>query len=753
MKANDFYKLLAAFADNPESIDRGKDSLVFEVHDELVELFVTREGDTLKVCEPDSAPMPAIDWVAKRLARLPLLADRILDHIPTIDDFVSPTGAFLDDLSHNPDDSEQAVPDIREQALDWLDRGSGFMSRVLYLTSDAGEGKTTVINHLARVQAKRYKERKSDWLLVPVSLGGRPFLRLDEVILGTLGRRFRFQFLYYDAFLELVKLGRIVLALDGFEEMFVEGSAGDAVSSLGNLMVNLESEGTVLIAARKAYFEYKSLETTAKLFDTLRSVYVDFARLRIDRWERKQFVEYCELNQINEPARLYSRLADALGGDDHPMITRPVLVRHLIHSIDPSDEADLQQLLDAIGPNDKNYYAEFVRGIVRREAHKKWIDKSGEPFGPLISVDEHFWLLSYVADEMWTAESEELKSEFLEFAADQFCHDTKKDSRLTDQIKERIKSHALIIATGGRPGGFSFDHQEFYHYFLGLAVARHLTSGRTAEIARIMRQGLLPRITSDAVVRQLGSDLRLVTIEILNELADGEGSFSVLRQNASSLATSIALAVVSESEIVIRHGVIGRDVLSSAKRIQGLRFERCFIMPQVVTGAEIIDCIFDQCEIDALELESCSVTNTKFTNGTTCAALTVGEDNTVFDPGQVAFFLAEQGFELEEETLVTANSPLEIDPDLAIAIKFFRIFRRATGVNENVARQRLGIMMHSFLTQILPALTQAGVVVSVPQYGSGTQRRYSLGRPLAEVHEAIERCGGSFTAFLQLFDS
>ena len=56
---------------------------------------------------------------------------------------------------------------------------AGGTCSVLYLTADAGEGKTTLISQLAHAQAKRFRKRDSDWLLVPISLAGKPFLRFD----------------------------------------------------------------------------------------------------------------------------------------------------------------------------------------------------------------------------------------------------------------------------------------------------------------------------------------------------------------------------------------------------------------------------------------------------------------------------------------------------------------------------------------------------------------------------------------------
>src|SRR4051794_23868961 len=85
----------------------------------------------------------------------------------------------------------------------------------------------------------------------------------------------------------------LVPALDGFEEIFVETSDGDAVTSLGTLIGQLGGEGTLLIAARKAFFEFKRLDTQAKLLDTLPNVDVGFGRVSLRRWAKQEFVEYC----------------------------------------------------------------------------------------------------------------------------------------------------------------------------------------------------------------------------------------------------------------------------------------------------------------------------------------------------------------------------------------------------------------------------------------------------------------------------
>ena len=133
-------------------------------------------------------------------------------------------------------------------------------------------------------------------------------MRLDDVIVAELSNRLRFQILYYDSFIELIRLGVIIPALDGFEEMLVESSSGDVNSALGNLVNSLSSSGQVIIAARKAYFEFHSFAAQARVFDTIgNQCDISFSRLAIERWEKEKFLEYAEKAKRqqwkNEPSK------------------------------------------------------------------------------------------------------------------------------------------------------------------------------------------------------------------------------------------------------------------------------------------------------------------------------------------------------------------------------------------------------------------------------------------------------------------
>jgi hypothetical protein len=375
MLIEDFRRILSAFADSRADLDIARGTLLVQIRDEVIEARITQRAGDL-VVEEGGQQSTAAQWLINRIARIPLLADRILSYVAPPENFVTPSGQLIDqpDFAASMSDEEQS--DAVAAAMRVLSRRPAGTASVLYLTSDAGEGKTTLINHLAIQQAKKYKEKTSDWILVPIPLGGRTFLRFDDVVIAALVNRLRFQLFYYEGFLELVRLGILVPAFDGFEEMIIESSAGEAISALGNLVRSLRSEGSVLIAARKAFFDYQSFRTQAHLFDAIGGDSVSFARLALSRWTKSQFLDYGIRSGLTHPEATYKAVSKRLH-PQHPLLTRAVLVRRLVDVA--KQVPDLTSLLELIGTTPQHYFFQFVNALVEREANDKWLDQSGDP--------------------------------------------------------------------------------------------------------------------------------------------------------------------------------------------------------------------------------------------------------------------------------------------------------------------------------------------------------------------------------------
>lgn len=744
MDAQAFRNALTTFADSPADIDLGRGTLTVQIRDDLIEAKVYKREGSLFVQE-NEVEMPATQWLVQRVARLPLLAGRILSYLPGEPNFVTPSGDLLDQLDEAPLDEQTHVQDASESTLNVLGRRPGFTASVLYLTSDAGEGKTTLITHLARVQAQLYKEKKQDWLLVPVSLGGRTFMRFDDVVIGALVNRLRFPFLYYEAFVELVKLGVVVPAFDGFEEMFVEGSAGDAISALGNLVQAMQSSGSVLIAARKAYFEYKNLHSQTRLFDSLGGQSVSFARMALCRWDKSKFLQYAQIRDIRNGEQIYQEVSDKLGAS-HPLLTRAVLVKRLLDVATQAD--DRTRLLAEIETHPTDFFRQFVGTIISREAREKWIEK-GEVAKPLISESDHYELLALIALEMWTSSVESLRPDMFDLVAEMFADSKRKDKVATYQIIERVKQHALIIQAEGNK--FSFDHQEFYHFFLGEALGRLLVVGDKPTITHAFQQGTLPALATEAAakhVKRAGKSVAEV-VQIVNEICATEPRASFAKDNLGGIVIRL-LDYDTNSGLAVKRGTFPPQSLAG-RTLMDVEFQDSYFQSTAMGQAKLVRLRFTRCEFESLEFgQGTHIEETVLDDCDCRSAIPPNSDTAVFAPPQVRQVLAQAGFTFASAP--TALQPVVAPPDenMVMVGRLLRAVMRSTGVNENTLRKRLGAQASLFFRDVLPILETAGIVEEVQFKGHGMQKRYRLNHPLETLSRAVEECGGDFGRFIQL---
>jgi hypothetical protein len=736
-----FKRILLTFADRPTDLDASRGQLIAEIRGETIHASIQMRGGAVWVTENGRADS-AETWLTQRIARLPQLAERLLSIVPQERHFVPPCARLLDQLEVAPTESEELVLDAADGMKQFLDRKPAGTTSVLYLTSDAGEGKTTLINEVTRRTAQRYKEKLSDYLVVPIPLGGRTFLRLDDVVIGALMNRLRFPYLYFESFIEMLRIGVIVPALDGFEEMFIESAPGEAVSALGILVQDLRSAGTVLVAARKAYFEYRSFETQSRLYDTLGKESASFARMDLLRWDRTHFLRYAEARGLHDPSHLYEQVSARLGVD-HALLTRAVLVRRLVDLSDSTERT--AKFIESLGDKSEGFFTQFVQTILEREAHEKWIDKQGEAHNPLLSVEQHIELLSMVAQEMWENNVDALRPEVMDVIAELFCEGNKLPVGVSRQVTERLKQHALIVKDGQRQV-FAFDHEEFRNYFLGCAVGRIVRSGLVTEQRRLLRVADLPRLTLDVAAFHLASSVNSKIVDSIQQAANAEGPASFTRENAGGLVLRL---LGSAGVKDVRDLSFPVDSFSG-RALTGVTFTGCYFRPTSLAHTDLRDCLFDKCEFEGLEFDDGhQVVRTQLRNCKIHRVTVKDKEINAFDPTRVAALLATNGFLLHEPAEPAAPLlEIEVDEELAVALRFMRLLLRATQVNEQSIRSRLGKSFGLFERSVLPLFLQRGVLDEVQYYGSGVQRRFKLRVRMHRVEEAERAAAGSFARFL-----
>jgi hypothetical protein len=740
-----FKEIIGSFLDSTDQFDTDKGQVAIQLGQDVITFTLTNKMGTLWVTE-GTHHLPAEEWIIKRLALLPLLAERILASVPKNDEFITPQADFLDDINRNASDQSAHAPDATKAVTDFLSRRPGGTCSVLYLTSDAGEGKTTLINHLARLQAEKYRNGATDWLLVPVPLGGRPFLRFDDVVVASLVNHLRFQRLYFDAFIHLVRMGVLVPALDGFEEIFVETSEAEAISSLGNLIRHLQGDGALLIAARKAYFEFRNLRSQARLLDSLPGVDVAFGRVSLQRWSRKEFVAYATLAGLRDADGFYEEVCEILDAA-HPLLTRPVLVRRLVQLALATGREFIAQLR----PNANNYFSWLVDQLIEREAEEKWIDKHGEPPAPLLSKEEHHELLGYIAEEMWNSKTNVLSGEMLDSLAEIFCESNKKSPIVSRQVKERIRQHALIISSsrGGRE--FEFDHDDFRAFFLGEQLAKYIAAGTDHEIRKLFRVETLPAVTLDSAVGLLAAGCRDSTrlIESVLRVGLSESSSTFVRENAGAFITPL-LRCGHVPALQLKGLVFPPDSLRACS-IKDVRFIDCYFRATSLNASALTNCRFEACEFEhiganssIITIEECVLIETKI------HSLTIEKGDTstdYYDPEHIEIQAARLGFTLEAKQLNLSTVAIqEDDEDLRIAEKALQSFHRSTYVLAGTFKLRLSLHERRFIDYVLPRLLRAGIIEEFP----GRDRRYRRAVPVVRIADALSGCNGSFENFIRL---
>ncbi|NNU44850.1 hypothetical protein [Ramlibacter montanisoli] len=745
MDIGDFKRILRAFADEQDDVDVRQGKVVASIRDDIVDANLRYGDDHALLVEENGQAMHARTWLLTRVAKLPQLADRILASIPDVMPFVRPAGRLMDDLASSQLDAEQEVTDVFATLQTRTNANIPGATSVLYLTSDAGEGKTTLISLVARAQAKLLKEQRVLRLLVPIPLGGRAFLTFDDAVVAALVNKLRFPYLYYGAFLELVKLGAVVPAFDGYEEMLVESNRDEAVSALGDLVRSLDSRGAIVVAARKAFFEYQSFRTQARLLDALGDHSVSFARLKIDRWDMSKFCEYGRQRGVTDPEEIYGLVA-ARVTENHPLLTRAVLVRRLFDISIRTDSRE--QLLAQLAESPEDFFYTFVNVIITREANEKWLNRASDVGESLISVEEHHQLLRMLALEMWQTSSRTLRFDIVDLLVDLFCEASGKNSLITRQIKERIKQHSLLIVENTKGQAVAFDHEDFQSFFLGEGLGAALTRGQSSELRSLLGVNILPTPTAEQAVRahrRFGGTVGEAAL-LLQKISDAETGYTYAKENCGALlAWLMDRASIERTRLEIRGATLPVNSLAG-KKLHSVLLSSCTMQPTALGTLAAVDVRFESCHFERIDIEG-SLEGLTF-HDCLVDSLIQG-DAQLFEPTQIKSALKAAGALVSDGSMGAPEAPAELDDRVWQLERFLRVFLRSTHVDEEVIRLRLGRAKNpEFFNQILPDLIDLGLLQEVPWKGGGIQRRFKLNVPLFQLQEALQQSNGDYDTFL-----
>jgi|GEM_PF-1427338 len=582
---------------------------------------------------------------------------------------------------------------------------------VVFLTADAGVGKTSLLAHLVREKAAAYLRGDGEALWLYVNAQGSRLARLDQAIAATLDD-LRASFPYHAAS-ALVRSGALVLVVDGFDELIgTQGTYDEAFSSLASFIETLRGRGVLVAAARSAYYEqeFATRADTTIGFETDRWA---LSPVTLSPWspeQRTRFISMAAADSDADPVALATRVEAVF--DDPGLAdlgSTPLFVSRvsklLLEGANLAPGGDLAERL--------------ITTYLSREAHEKWLSPQG---GPVLSVDQMRDFFSEIANEMWRQETRELSNtslrELVGLVADLFELDD--EGRMV--VIERTP-YSAVMAAGSTPGSVAFGHELYFSYFLAAPVIDACRTLNGYRIASALRRGRLPKQAGELAGRGLRD--AVASQALVSALADAADDVSLgadqVRQNGGLIVSGLIVGNEVSDLSIARLQFVDCDL--SASTMEHVRFTQCEFH-----GVNLVDAVLRQCSFQGALFDGVIVNyNTRLDIDAPADAflslvvLDNGTRRTVYSPADRNRVLGDLGFPVAEEKVHYR----QVDQDaVAVVEGLVRIYERTNlaTLQDDGTMKRL--ISRPRWDDVYESLRDAGVIAEEVRSARGNSRLF-----------------------------
>ena len=748
---------ITAFADDDEEvvIDPNGQCLFVRGGEETM-LRVFQSGDQLLV-EVDGDWIPYSLFLTHHLAQLPVLAERILSKREPVIPYVD-SSAILKSPSET-EHSGSALQLLGEQT----DTSPAFLSRVVFITADAGQGKTALLREFQHTQARAFLDGKSSFLFWHVDLQGRQLLRLSEALMGDLGD-LRMSGLWMPAVVRLLRRGKLMLAIDGFDELAAEQGGTDALGALSLMVHQLEGRGTIIAASRRTFFDTDDYIRRAGMFKTTASD-CEFNEIRLEEWDRGHAVTYLgevehDSRHFPDPDQTYEEISSELGSDDHPILTRPFLLAQVSRGLLRYDLAATEFIrrmddpLQAVGT--------VIEAFVEREVTEKWKQQeTGEPF---LTKEQHLRLLADVAEEMYRTQRSTITVDVLETITAILLDELNIEPARRQQVIEMVKMHVLL--TPPSDGAFSersFDHDEFRDWFTAYALRDRLLqlgSAKAAAAQDILGLAHLPDATARYVCSLFDRAPELVAniVEELARLVRDEFRPTYLQTNAGTLIPFLLDKVTPVERLTVQAEMVFSSLVHEAKELQNVTFRGAVFSNASLSDVrwkdiELVECnlgeltINDRAHFEGVRFIDCELEGIRQLTDET------GDEVREYEPGRLAKLLGARGITIESSGKKPQMDTEFSDGELRKLVRrLLNTFRRTTFVVDDTLHQRFRGDTKRVLEEVIPFMEKVGVLKQRQWTGSGKHDAWGIEGRLEDIEKADGDPGNELHAFWEAID-
>ena len=599
---------IATFADDVDEIVYESDgTILFERIGQLFKLKLIQKGEGIAISF-DGKEYSYKEFLAKELAHLEHFAKKIQQKDDADEEltYVDPDALLV---KVNGTKKEKAL----EVLCDECDQPAWLGARVVFVTADAGHGKSFLLRQFQRDQVRKYLANESDYIFWHIDLHGRELVRLNEAIMCELGE-LRITGLYYNSIITLIKNGLIILAIDGFDELAAEKGGDVALGSLTNLVTELGGDGILVAASRRTFFNTQDYIQRAGLMNQKVSADCEFDEIRLQNWQEKQCIEYLNVYYSNGLQEFNSLKSLFRSSSSHPLLERPFLFTKIV-SFAYSDNKTPFEFVSHGGVSDMDSINNIIGAFVRREVNK-WSTTEKDTGKPYLNYEQHMRLLSVVANEMWEEQRDSLSIDTIAFILTILFDEWNTDVALRPRITKMAESHALLPISNAGDRFRRFDHEEFRNYFLALALERIvkdcIKNDNFSPVYSFLKIAQLPDTVSQYFVLQLTKEESRIALKGLMKVSEDELKATYALPNIGTLVPFILDQIQPAEVITIGNKLVFSSLVFENKTIKNVTFNNCTFINISFSNTQMENVMFDSCSFTDIRFNNINCNNSFF---------------------------------------------------------------------------------------------------------------------------------------------
>jgi WD40 repeat protein/uncharacterized protein YjbI with pentapeptide repeats/MinD-like ATPase involved in chromosome partitioning or flagellar assembly len=335
------------------------------------------------------------------------------------------------------------------------------------LLGDFGAGKTSFTKRLAHNLAIKYEKDKTS-SLIPVLINLKDVskaLSLENIIFDHFSRTANMN-VSPEAFLHLLKEGKIILIFDGFDEMATQSNASLTMKNFQELNRAFIGKAKILLTCRTHYFKDRAeteetlkakkkgmTESATQLYRAIQDKQ-GYSIGYLQEFGKQQIEEYLKKTLPDSWHETKMFIDNVYNLKD--LASRPVLLDMIVKSL-PSIKMQQEDIQVT------DLYSAYVQSWIDRDDWRHELTREGREF-----------LAEEIAWRIWDQDTDRIHySHINELLKDYFKEKkTVVDIREVEYASSEVRTASFL--TRDDQGNYGFAHRSFLEYFLGRRIAGKL---------------------------------------------------------------------------------------------------------------------------------------------------------------------------------------------------------------------------------------------------------------------------------------